>query len=64
VCEYFFMAFWVSIGFVNERSGAALGLFRGESLQAVRCWWCLLPGLWVSWWSAAGCVDRVLSVMP
>ena len=29
------MAFGVSIGFVNERSGAVLGLLRGESLQGV-----------------------------
>jgi hypothetical protein len=37
------MAFRVSIGFSNERSGAVLVLLKGESPQAMRCWWCLLP---------------------
>jgi hypothetical protein len=32
LCEYFFMAFRVSIGFSNERSGAVLVLLKGESL--------------------------------
>jgi hypothetical protein len=32
VNEYLFIAFGVLIGFVNERSGAALVLLRGESL--------------------------------
>jgi hypothetical protein len=41
--EYFFIEFRVSIGFSNERSGAVLVLLKGESPQAMRCWWCLLP---------------------
>jgi hypothetical protein len=58
------MAFWVSIGFCNERSGAALLLLRGESPYQVRCWWCLVA-VWLGHVSAgfgyvsAGAVDRV-----
>ena len=56
------MAFGVSIGFLNERSGAVLLLSEGERLAGADLLPCSVPVLLGGVKASRGCADRVAVV--